>query len=217
MTTPWEIPRDWDGETVAVLASGPSMCMEVAETVRGRCRVIAVNNQAIPTQHAVTGVVLPALAPWADMLYAADAKWWMHHQVAALAFPGQKVTVRNVVPFPEVLSLQLSVAVPYDPRPAYVVPGGNSGYQAAHIAAQRGARRILLCGFDMRAVNGAKHWFGDHPGNLNSPQRYTTWVGNFGNLAKALAARKVELINCTPKGALTGMPRMSVAEALGNA
>jgi len=216
MTTPWTIPRDWDGDTVAILASGPSMSAEVAGMVRGRCRVVAVNNQGIPTVHAVTGRVLPALAPWADMLYASDAKWWMQYQADARKFAGDKVTVRDVLPFPEVLSLQLSTAIPYDPRPTHVVTGGNSGYQATHIAAQRGARRILLCGFDMRQVQGSKHWFGDHPGKLNSPQRYTTWINNFAELGKALAAVGVELINCTPKSALVGLRRMTLAEALPN-
>jgi len=213
MTTPWTVPRDWEGETVAVLASGPSMSQEVANMVRAaRCRVIAVNNQAIPT--TCDGKVLPALAPWADMLYAADVKWWMEHAVAARAFPGLKVTVRTVLPFDDVHSLEQSNLAPYDSRPTHVVSGGNSGYQAAHIAAQRGARRILLCGFDMRDVNGKKHWFGDHPGKLNTEQRYSQWVNNFANLAQALKALNVSLINCTPKSALAGMEKLSLEDAL---
>ena len=74
MTTQWTVPPLWQGETCAVLASGPSMSREVAELVRGRVRVIAVNNQGIDTE--VNGKLEPALAPWADVLYAADAKWW---------------------------------------------------------------------------------------------------------------------------------------------
>jgi len=214
MTTPWSVPRDWVGERVAVLASGPSMSMEVAEAVRGKCRVIAVNNQAIETYHVVTRLRLAALAPWADMLYAADVKWWMEYQEQALKFPGDKVTVRTALPFPEVLSLELSSFIPYDPRPTHVVSGGNSGYQAVHIAVQRGASRILLCGFDMRDHHGSKHWFGNHPGKLNTPQRYTTWITNFGQLNVALKNIGVRMINCTPKGALTGIDRMTLEEAL---
>lgn len=214
MTTPWSVPRDWEGERVAVLASGPSMSMEVAEAVRGKCKVIAVNNQAIETVHTVTRLRLAALAPWADMLYAADTKWWMYYKDQALKFTGEKVTCRAALPFPEVLSLELSNAVPYDPRPTHVVTGGNSGYQAAHIAAQRGARTILLCGFDMRHVFNRKHWFGDHPDKMNSPQRYQTWITNFGQLNVALKARGVRLINCTPKSALVGIDRMTLEEAL---
>lgn len=213
MTTPWTVPRDWEGETVAVLASGPSMSAAVADTVRGRCRVIAINNQAIPTLR--DGVMVAALAPWADMLYAADTKWWMHYAAAARAFAGLKLTVRTVLPFDDVHSLELSTSPPYDARPTHVVSGGNSGYQAVHVAAQRGAARILLCGFDMRDVRGKKHWFGDHPGKLNTPQRYTVWHHNFSDLGAELKRRGVEVLNCTPGSALTAFHHVTLQEALG--
>jgi hypothetical protein len=211
MTTPWEVPRDWEGETVAVLASGPSMSLDVAEFVRGKCRVIAVSNQGIPNE--VGGVLRPALAPWADMLYASDLKWWMHYKAHALAFEGLKVTIRTVLPFKEVLSLEQSRNVPFDPRPTHLVSGGNSGYQAVHIAAQRGAGRILLCGFDMRHVGNCKHWFGAHSGKLNTAMNYKQWIDNFSALAADLTARGVRLVNCTPRSALRGIPFTPLEEA----
>jgi hypothetical protein len=213
MTTPWTVPRDWVGETVAVLASGPSMSAEIADEVRGRCRVIAVNNQGIDTE--VAGKMIPAIAQWADMLYAADMKWWAHYKAQALAFAGQKVTIRTILPFPEVLSLEQSTAVPFDPRPTHLVSGGNSGYQAVHIAAQRGAQRILLCGFDMKpAKDGRKHWFGEHDGNLNTGANFRTWIHNFERLRVALDDLGVRLVNCTPGSALRGIRTMRLAEAL---
>jgi hypothetical protein len=74
MTTAWSVPPEWVGETAAILASGPSLTREQCEAVRGKAKVIAVNNQAIDTD--CDGVRVPAMAPWADVLYAADAKWW---------------------------------------------------------------------------------------------------------------------------------------------
>lgn len=214
MTTPWEVPRDWEGETVAVLASGPSMSAEVADAVRGRCRVIAVSNQAIPNKRS-DGTLVPALAPWADMLYAADVKWWNHYAPVALAFAGQKVTIRNLLPFPEVLSLEQSNRAPFDPRPTHLVSGGSSGYQAVHIAAQRGARRILLCGFDMKpAADGTRHWFGEHAGSLNTTCAFRRWIQCFEGLSVALGDLGVQLINCTPGSALRGIRVMSLPEAL---
>jgi hypothetical protein len=212
MTTPWQVPRDWFGETVAVLASGPSMSPAVADAVRGRCRVIAVNNQAIPT--LVDGKERPAIAPWADMLYAADVKWWVHHKEAALTFTGEKATIRSVLPFPEVLSLELSINLPYDPRPTHLVSGGNGGYQAVHIAAQRGARRILLCGFDMREVGGKKHWFGDHPDKLNSKQTYRNWINNFAAFAPVLRDLGIDVVNCTPGSALTSFRKAKLEDCI---
>lgn len=53
---------------MAILGSGPSMSREVADTVKGRCKVIALNDQAI--DKVVDGKTIPAMAPWADVLFA---------------------------------------------------------------------------------------------------------------------------------------------------
>lgn len=214
MTTPWSAPRDWEGETVAVLAAGPSMSPVIGETVRGRCRVIAVNNSGIDTW-TTEGKLMPAPAPWADVLYAADVKWWDAHKNEALHFAGDKVTIRTALPYPQVKSLEFSTNVPFDPRPTHLVSGGNSGYQAVHLAAHLGARRILLCGFDMRDVNGKRHWFGSYVNKrLNSQPDYRRWIENFRELGVALQALGIEVVNCTPKSALSGFDRKTLEEAI---
>jgi hypothetical protein len=52
----------WAGETAVLVASGPSLCPSDVDRVRGRARVIAVNDGY-------------RLAPWADVLYACDRRW----------------------------------------------------------------------------------------------------------------------------------------------
>jgi hypothetical protein len=51
------VPKLWPGSTVVCLGTGPSLTAEDVEAVRGRAKVIAINNAH-------------ALAPWADVLYA---------------------------------------------------------------------------------------------------------------------------------------------------
>ena len=202
----WAIPRDWIGETVSVLAAGPSMSAEVCAALRGRCHAIAVNNVAIDTVSSETGQVIPALAPWADVLFASDAKWWRNYEARARAFPGLKLTGSNDLRWPEVKRLQFSPRAPFDERPTHVVMGGNSGYQAVHIAAHFGAARILLFGFDMREVNKRRHYFGNHPAPCNSKGRFHQWIRNMQQLAMHLRKRGVTVVNCTPGSALTGLP-----------
>jgi hypothetical protein len=215
MSTNWIVPRDWVGETVAILASGPSMSREMADYVRGKCRVIAVNNQGIDTVDTATGALVPAFAPWADVLYASDAKWWLQYADRARSFTGTKVTARHgLVPWPEVFSLAVSVRVPYDPSPEHIVTGGNSGYAALHLAIQRGASRVLLCGYDMQEVRGKRHWFGTHEGKLENEQRYSGWIANFERLSLALKPMGVSVINCTPGGRLTGFKKAKLEETL---
>jgi hypothetical protein len=210
MSRPWP---DWRGETVAILASGPSLTRAQADYVRGKCRVIAVNNQGIDTE--TDGIVQPALAPWADILYAADAKWWNCYRTRALAFAGLKVSGTHVA-HPGVHTLKRSHQKVFDPRPTHVC-GSNSGYQALHLAVQLGATRILLLGFDLRfGVNGRKHNHGNHPPRLNSRPNFATWRHQFDQLAPVLRARGVEVVNCSPSSALTAFKRASLEVMLGH-
>jgi len=194
------------------------MSAEQAEACRGRCRVIAVNNVGIDTQHSGTKAWIPARAPWADVLYASDQKWWNAYHDRWPKFAGLKVALKPTV-WPEVKYLAPSTKVGFDPDPRYLVGGGNSGYAAVHLAVHFGAARVILLGFDMRAEGGAKgqlHYFGNHPPGLaNARPAFATWINTFRSLARELPKRGVEVINATPMSALGGIfKRMSLEEAL---
>jgi hypothetical protein len=62
--------------TIAILATGPSMSQAVADSVRGRCTVIAVSDAY-------------RLAPWADVLVSSDRGWWRVHNPD---FAGRKLS-----------------------------------------------------------------------------------------------------------------------------
>ena len=214
MTTAWSVEPEWTGETVAILASGPSLTREQCEAVRGKCRVIAINNQGIDTD--CDGVMVPAFAPWADVLYAADAKWWRHYHERALKFAGRKVTIRNTLPWPEVCSLvQSTEHATFDPRPTHLVSGGNSGYQAVHLAVHLGATRIVLLGFDMKdGRNRRRHWFGSHPGKLDSRGNFTGWLRAFEKFAGVLKRMNIDVVNCTADTALRSFRRAPLSEVI---
>lgn len=205
MTIPWSVERDWEGATVAILASGPSMRAEDASYLYGRCRVIAINNQGVPTAGR------PAMAPWADILYAADVKWWLRTP-GAFDFAGAKVTIRPKLvsddkKLPGVLSLKYGGGWGFDDRPTHLRSGGNSGYQALHLATHLGVKRALLLGFDMQpAADGAEHWFGDHAWRPGFKSRYDWYVTRFEAGAKEFTKRGVEVLNCTADSALKCFP-----------
>lgn len=215
---PWQVPRLWDGATCAVLASGPSMSQAVADAVKGRCKVIAVNNQGIDT--VVDDVLHPALAPWADILYAADRRWWIENQKNARTFAGIKVTIEPVggserLHFDDVFILKnAGKDVLFDPRPTHLGGGGNSGFHAVHLAAHLGATKILLCGFDMKAGPTGQHWFGEHPWCRDLKMCFDIFIDRFERSANAFRKQGVQIINCTPDSALKCFPFMTIEEAL---
>lgn len=199
----WSVPRMWQGLTVAVLASGPSMSAEVAARIRAACIPTVVVNTTF------------RLAPWAELLYAADHEWWKHTP-GALQFEGLKVSVCPVAgvsdPHDGVHLLRETGKNGFDPDPSCIRTGRNSGYQAVHIAAQAGAKRILLCGMDFQ--NG--HWHPEHEAPLRTthPDFYDIFRAHFQTLVDPLVERGVEVLNCTPGSALRCFPFADLAEVL---
>lgn len=215
----WKVPRTWQGETCAILASGPSMSAAVAAAVRGRCRVIAVNNQGVQTT-TLSGAIVPAFAPWADVLYAADLLWWNQNRDAALQFSGMKVTIEGPEPrrqhfdHADVLVLKNGGPHDFDDRPTHLRTGRNSGYQAVHLAAHFGAQKILLCGFDMKGTIGSQHWFGEPIWRKGHRIPFNLFCREFARGAPQFETRGIRVINCTPGSAITAFPFQSLEEAL---
>lgn len=194
----WTVSKCFEGRTVAVLASGPSMNQESADLVRDAGLPAVVINSTF------------RLAPWAWALFGADSAWWKHEDNRdAHQFAGLKVSVEDCK---GVLKLHYTGTTGFDPDPSCLRSGGNSGYQGVHLLAHTGAARILLLGFDM----GGEHWHDDHPAPLRkTPQEhYPGWIARFEELKKALDKRGIDVINCTPGSALKCFPMAELADVL---
>lgn len=201
-TKHWAIPRAHEGRTVAVLASGPSITGAAA----GAIRAAGIPAIAVNTTHR--------LAPWAWALYAADSEWWLHPSNSdALQFPGLKVSCQPVTQ--GVLQLRIAGRTGYVDEQDAIHTYSNSGAQALQIAAKSGAARVLLLGFDMHR-NVDDHWHGKHPPGLRNTSEalYTKFVAQFGELAPHLAARGVDVVNCSPDSALNAFRKLPLDLAL---
>lgn len=196
-------------ETVVIAASGPSLASADVASARGRARVIAVNDSW-------------RMATWADAIYACDEAWWSFHYKAVMEkFGGERWSQRPVkeigtparVPF-ELNYVGGSHAAGLCRTPGQIHYGSNSGYQAMNLAWHFGARRILLLGFDMRMINGRRHWFGEHPKGLTNSGDYSAWIQNFAVMARDLRQDGVEVINCTKDSALEYWPIKPIVDVV---
>lgn len=134
MTKPWINARECAGQTVAVLACGPSMSQQLADSLREH-RTIAV-NEAI------------RLAPWADMLLALDGNWpQAFRDFAGVRLAGIEDDTLDAFYIGHRFD-RVTIA------PGHQVEIRNSGLAAIRIAAEMGASRILLAGFDHPARPG---------------------------------------------------------------
>lgn len=189
------VPRLWPGETVVCVGTGPSLTQADVDACRGRARVIVVNDAY-------------RLAPWADLLYAADDKWWAWHK-GAPGFAGLKYTIapcRHAWPGLQVL--RNSGQHGLESNPSGLRTGYNSGYQAINLAVHLGASRVLLLGYDM----AGDHYFGSHPDRTRPP--FAPCLKAFATLPDPLRAAGVEVVNCSRHTALTCFPRQPLREVL---
>lgn len=178
----------WEGKTVAIMASGPSMTKEQADAA-AKVKRIAINDTYL-------------LAPDADVLYAADPEWWFQNH-DALLFNGMKITAKDVYGLPGV----------HYCKPLHVSVGGNSALRAAHIAYEAGAERIILLGVDLND-DEQTHWHGLHAAPLRNP---TPAVFRSARVAWEAASRSLmggKIVNCSSRSSLTCFPKMSLEEAL---
>lgn len=141
------------------------------------------------------------LAPDANLLFAADIAWWFKHP-EAFEFKGEKF----------VASKDARVPVQYMKPPVGHASGSNSALLAARLAKERGAKKVLLFGVDLRD-DELTHWHGDHEG-LKNP-----CVGAFNRARAAWTAFSKEkdnptIINCNPRSGLDCFPKMSMESAL---
>ena len=191
--------------TVAILGGGPSLTQNQVNAV-DKYPVIAINDAY-------------KLAPWANILYGCDAKWWKWNEPF---FRGTKVGLKwdavkgvfhsgwNDVERRDVLALASTGVDGLEDAPNGLRTGTNSGYQAINLAVHLGAKRILLLGYDMKSSGGRSHWFGEHPDKVEPP--YSTMLMHFPSLVEPLKKRGVEVINCTPDSALNVFKKMDLGK-----
>ena len=183
--------------TAICIASGNSLTQADVDLCRGRGKVYAVKE----CRH---------LAPWADVLYAADTDWWQLHN-GVPDFAGERWTVSAEAAKQYGLNhIDYKPSEKWSSDPRWLATGGNSGFQAVNLAVLQGAARVILLGYDMGHEYGTpKHWW---TGQFERPIRtsnYAEWVKRFNAAAPLIP---VPVINCTRRTALNCFPKMTLEE-----
>lgn len=158
----WTIAPGWQGEDCFIVAGGTSVKPELVARLKGRpnSKVIVINSSY-------------AVAPWADILFFGDDRWWRHEMIerpaALLAFAGQMVTVGRYVRHDRLWHMHKVVPSKRNANGLTRDPTGlameRSSLQGAlNIAFHKQAKRIILIGADNRdGDNGRIHHHPEHP------------------------------------------------------
>lgn len=185
----------WHGRTVVCIASGPSLTSADCEAVRAAGHPVIVTNTSF------------RLAPWADVLFAFDSRWWLEHIAEVReGFPGKLVTVSQVVS-------NLGVATAFGAP--WFKQFGNSGACAISLAMGGGAKRVVLIGYDCgKGPRGEAHWHGNHPPKLSNCASIARWPAMFARVAEEAKRQHVQVINASRATTLECFERMDLSEAL---
>lgn len=185
------VAKPWKGQTVAVIASGPSLTQEDCELIeRSSFITVAVNSSW-------------KMARFADVLYAGDFAWWKAHE-HEITIPAQRWSC----------SRQAGL---YFGAKLHDTYGGefNSGQRAVQLAIEQGAARVLLLGFDASLRHGL-HWHGPHEQTGNPDEmKVRKWHRQFAMVAAQAKRAGCEVVNCSRYTELSCFPLETLESALG--
>lgn len=214
---PWSGPFNagpyWAGETVFVVASGPSIMHTNFETIRGR-KVICINSSF-------------ERVPFADILYFGDARWYEENKTTInTSFKGRVVTVTNAAKSKRFLKLSRlkpeSQATGFSDRRDTVASQRTSLQGAMNLAAHLCAAtngpvgNIVLIGADMgrddkNNSHGHKpHKWINRPGNVtwDEQMRHLKWI------VPHLQTRGIRVLNCSLTSRIPWWPKMTLQDFL---
>jgi len=185
---------------IFVLGGGPSLTQEDVDRL-DPAEVIACNEAA-------------RICPAASVLFARDESWCRANQELIRAWPGRAITgsrrASQDLPMEFVL-MERRDDFPTAP-PGVIRYGPSSGHAAVSWAVTAGAKRIVLLGFDGRAVDGRTHWHDQYrEERLEAYARFNrAWLG----WAAAAAKLGCQILNATPDSAIGEFPVIGIDEAL---
>jgi hypothetical protein len=189
-----------------IIGGGSSLTPEDVNYCRGRARVIAIKEAML-------------LAPWAEVLYAGDAKWWRYYK-GAPDFKGLKFSIEqdptqvqiDWAQYPDVQVLRNTGALGLETDPAGLRTGYNSGYQGVNLAAHLGCSKLILLGFDMWSGPTGQNWF-QKPGlHVDSP--YPLFHQAFGSIVEPLRVAGVHVVNASRFTLLNAFTKVALEDAL---
>jgi len=198
---------DWHQQTCVCIGTGPSLTEEQLVMVHSYRKHGSAAMRAIAINDAGLRRCLPLAAPWADILYAADARWWQFYNPA---FTGLRISGEEVKDVETVPLTMLARGEPMPREPGSVVSGDHSGFQALGLALTLGATRIILLGYD--CGGNKRNAQPNREPRFSSEPPFHGWAEKYHQVPARWP--HVEIINCSPQSIITAFPKNELREII---
>lgn len=233
----WKVPYMWEGGECWIIGGGPSMPRQfgvpeelINSVMEGRAPLRAFSPYLSPIhdKHVIGINMAFKLGDWIDIIFFGDSGFFLKNQHALAAYNGIKVSCHH-----EVNSLKYQTDnIKYLPKtrnknhgisdnPGFVTWNGNSGAAAISIAANAGAKRIILLGFDMKLTDERSHWHREYVSPDSKDGRRTNQhlpfhkhLPGFPTIAADAEKRGIEILNASPDSAIPHFKKVEVKDLL---
>jgi hypothetical protein len=231
----WQVPCMWQGGDVWIIGGGPSINeqfgipKELAQKIKEGVEPLSKLSpymSVIHDKHVIGINVAFMIGNWIDICFFGDNGFYLKYKNELAKFPGLKVTC-NQQPgrdgFVKCMARDVSHSKGISMEPGKVSWNFNSGCAAISIAAQAGAKRIMLLGFDMKLSDEKDQHFHDvyKRGKAITEQRlrrlpFRRHMRGCEQIARDAKRLGIEIVNLNPDSAIVQFRKVSLKEFLEN-
>lgn len=226
----WKVPPMWKDGQAWVIGGGPSMPgqFDVPDSVIQKVRntkdpsFYSPYLKPIHDKHVIGVNAAFMLGDWIEMVIFGDKKFFNRYHKELADFPGLKISCNSKFDDKRIrwvrnLKKEKKMTGIAD-RSDSVCWNKNTGAAAISVAANAGAKQIILLGFDMNtdSKTGAQWWHTVYTkGNLaRNKLPFSRHLRSFPDIAKDAKRRGIEILNASPNSAIEVFKKVNVKDVL---
>lgn len=236
----WRVPNMWEGGECWIIGGGtsipeqfgvPSDLIDAVANGDESMKAFSPYLAPIHAKHCIGINMAFLLGDWVEMMFFADQRFFLDNRQLIADYSGLKVTCYPGLRSVKFQNDNLKHLLRDDKKPRGISDNpmavcwnGNSGAAAISIAANAGAKRIILLGFDMkRNDKNRTHFHGEYAtkGSItslvqsqNKKLPFGKHLLGFTQIAADAKARGIEIINASLDSAIQEFPKIPVKELL---
>jgi len=224
----WKVPKMWEGGECWIIGGGHSVPRQfdvpeniIQKVLDGELPISAYSPylSAIHQKHIIGVNIAYLLGNWVEIVFFGDNNFYFTQMEGLAKFPGLKITCNpnaDKIADNSVKRLGRLGHKGISNNPSYVCWNGNSGAAAISVAANAGAKRIILLGFDMKLVNNEQHWHRMYKRKKKDAPYlpFHRHIVGFPQIAKDARRMGIEILNASPDSAIEVFRKVTVKEIL---